>query len=338
MTNLLLLVALSTPLLQQPPSAWILYYAGNPYQGRSAYTVQDCVRLVAVVDTSGRPTGWLSNGGLFLQILATSGRGLFPRAGSGPAVGADWAQYIDSLLAPGGALARLDSAVSLVQQQVGPLGKPYDVVLMIPYPDQAAGSFNFQGMNYDMHVAARRGDLALAYTRLVQSRFRSAHYHHLALLGFYWFREDIQPADSAVVVAAAAGIHADKLRLFWIPYFRAASRDSWKQFGFDAAWLQPNYFFHREVAAVRMDSAVTEASTNGLGLEIEFDKRLLQSPLFRDRLEPYLSALETNPALVSRGLAVYEGAGALIELSRGKEMWQRALYARFVAVMTGHPE
>ena len=333
-----IIAALVGPPQQQPPERWMLFYAGYPKGGRAAYTVQDFVRLVAVVDTTGKPIGWLSTGGIFLQILATSGRGFFPHSGSGPANGADWAQYLDSLAGSSGALLRLDSAIALVEQQLGPIGRPFAVVPMIPYPDTTADTLTFEGKRYNLRAPVQRSSLALAYASALRGRFRSAHYRHLELAGFYWFREDVPAQDSAVVTATATGIHSEKERFFWIPFYRAASREKWKALGFDAAWLQPNFFFHRDVAEVRLDSAATEASTYGLGLEIEFDRRLLNDPAYQDRLGPYLAVMNANPTLKGRGVAIYDGAGALIELSEGKSPWQRVLYNRFVATVTGRAE
>ena len=55
-----------------------------------------------------------------------------------------------------------------------------------------------------------------------------------------------------------------------------------------------------------------------MGLEVEFDGRLFDDPEFTDRLEPYLSTLGSNPELRNRSIAIYDGEGALVSLSRSR--------------------
>ena len=78
-----------------------------------------------------------------------------------------------------------------------------------------------------------------------------------------------------------------------------------------------------------------KARAAGMGLEIEFDARLFSDERFSDRLEPYLTALENAPDLRNRSIAVYEGGGALFRLARSNVVWHRALYNRFVTLLTG---
>src|SRR5207249_2998786 len=54
------------------PPRWVLVYAGGP--NRPAYSVDDFVHLIGVVDTMDRPTGWLCDGAIFLEAYAESGR------------------------------------------------------------------------------------------------------------------------------------------------------------------------------------------------------------------------------------------------------------------------
>ncbi len=229
------------------PTRWILAYAGWPREGRSTYTVDDFVRLLAVVDTGGQPLGWLNTGVLFLQIYATSGRGLYPGFGATLANGADWQQYVDSLMANDAAVARLDSAVGLIATRLKGGPKPFPVAVMIPYPDPGAGIITFGNNAYVMNTAAGRLGLATAYTERVRSAFVKGRHGHLHFDAFYWFRENCPPADTLLLHQVARVVHAAGLRFLWIPYYRAMGFDHWRSLGFDEAWLQPNYFFHLDV-------------------------------------------------------------------------------------------
>jgi hypothetical protein len=322
-------------LVMRPPR-WILVYAGGPQQrtGHPRYTVGDFVRLVAAVDTAGRPRTWLTTGAIFLELYAPSGRVFTDWIGGPPASGEDWRAYVDTLLAPSGPIARLDSAVAIVTRTLGPLGAPYRVAIMIPYSTYRLDTLRYGGVRYSLRDAVSGGTLAGAYVRDVAARFRERRFRYLDLEGFYWLREVIEGIDTAVVPAVAERVHQAGFRLFWIPYFDAPGWRDWRRFSVDAAWLQPNYFFNLNVAAVRVDSALARARAAGLGVELEFDGRLLSSADFEDRLDTYLSRLAAASDLRSGPLSVYEGGGALIALSETRDPWHRALYERLVAVLS----
>jgi hypothetical protein len=134
-------------------------------------------------------------------------------------------------------------------------------------------------------------------------------------------------SDAGVVRRVAREVHARSLRFLWIPYYDAEGWERWHKLGFDEAWVQPNYFFNRDVPASRLDSAAARAVERGMGLEIEFDWRLLATPGFGDRLDPYLEVLRRYPQLLARSLAVYEGAGVLLRLSGSPLPADRLRYA-----------
>ena len=152
-------------------------------------------------------------------------------------------------------------------------------------------------------------------------------------MGYYWLNEEIRTVDSALVRQTADAVHRGRFHLFWIPYYGAAGAASWASFGFDQAWLQPNYFFHPEVPVVRLDTVVSRARAWNLGIELEFNLKMFDQWQFADRLEPYLTLLEDAPDLRAKTVTVYEGVGGLIRLARSRDAWHRALYQRLVAVL-----
>jgi hypothetical protein len=288
--------------------------------------VDDLLHLTAVVDTAGHPVGPLCDGVIFTEFKAVSGRYYMPWPNQQPSEGADWTAYIDSLAAPRGALMRLDSAAALT-------GTNVSFVVMVPYPDSSQRAFAFRNHSYDFHDGSQRAEAVAAYLEQMATRVRSLRLRHLSFDGFYWLNERVFPADSGLVSQITAAAHAMNLRFSWIPFYSAAGGTHWRAFGFDEAWLQPNYFFHPDVPPSRMDSAVAKARAAGMGLELELDKRLFTDSLFRDRLMPYLTALEHFADLRNRSIAIYEGQGALIQLSRATDAAHRALYERLVKVL-----
>ena len=227
-----------------------------------------------------------------------------------PADGQDWSAYLDSLFRPSGVLSRLDSAIALAQEARGPAPAPFGVTIMIPYAKR--------GSDRAAAVQAYAGD--------VERRFAMAQLGNLRLDGFYWFCEDAPPRDVELITHTAAAVHARGLRFLWIPYYKAANWGRWRELGFDAAWLQPNYFFDPTIPSSRLDSAARQAEGREMGLEVEFDGRLWSDPRFADRLDPYLTTLDRHPGIKARGIAVYEGGGALLHLASSRAPRDRALY------------
>ena len=327
-TGILLAIPLIRLHAQEMPQRLVLVYAGGPH--RPAYTVDDLVHFVAVVDTSDRPVDWLCDGVLFLEIQATSGRSYQPRPNAAPSNGSDWTAYLDSLFANEGPVARLDSAAGVVARVAGAPGRAVAVAIMVPYPDPRADTIRFGGHVFSMHIDSSRAAAAAAYMRDATQRFASRQVRNEVLVAFYWMNEGITSGDTALVRKVAAEVHAQRKRFLWIPAYRAAGWDQWRVLGFDQAWLQPNYFFHPEVPNTRLDSALTLARGAGLGMELEFDRRMFDSWQWADRLEPYLALFESAPDMRGRPIAIYEGGGALMRLARSKDAWHRALYQRLV--------
>ncbi len=316
---------------QTGPSTWVLVYAGGPK--RPAYSVGDFVHLIAYVDTADRPAGWLCTGAIFLEIFAPSGHAFATWLGGQPAKGDDWNAYLHVVFDSGGALARLDSAVSSVGKQVGPLPKKYPVMVMIPYPDPHVSRLDSPWGSFSLAENSGRLEAVQSYVNQVVKRFRGSRYTNVELVGFYWLNESISGSDTSLTADVARRIHKLGLRFYWIPYYTAGNVDAWARIGFDRAWLQPNFFFKPAVSPLRLDSAVDRARSLGMGLEIEFDGRLFSDPRYFDRLDPYLNVLSRSPDLRRKDLVIYDGAGALIRLATSKDSLSRGLYSRLVTTL-----
>ena len=315
---------------QAEPSTWVLVYADG--LKRPKYSVGDFLHLIASIDTTGKPAGWLCTGTIFLEAFAPSGRVFATWIGGQLADGSDWSAYLHTLFDPTGVLRRLDSAVTVLSRQAGPLQEKFPVVIMIPYPDTSVSELNVPWGNYSLTSIDGRLQAVGAYITEVVSRFRQNEYANLRLTGFYWLKESIWGDDIRLTVEVAKRIHQLGLRFFWIPFYASGPNvDLWARIGFDQAWLQPNYFFHPSVSALRMDSAVSRARSLGMGLEIEFDDRLFSGREYFNRLDPYLVALSRAPDLRRKSVVIYEGGGTLIQLSSSPDSLYRALYSRLVA-------
>ena len=322
-----------------PATRWILAYPGTSKGGiGTSYTADDFVRMLGVVDSAGRIESWLCTGVIFLQLYAPSGRVFTTWVGGTPATGADWAEYLDSIAGPQGAVQRLDSAVTIVEAAAGKLGAKLPVAVMIPYPEPNEDSIAFLGHWYSTRSAEGRAAAVGAYVRVATAQFARMRFAHVRLDGFYWLAENVGARDTAAVIAAAKEVHRSHVRMLWIPYYFALGQDRWRQLGFDEGWLQPNYFFKADVPSDRLDSAAIHAQREDLGVEIEFNSKMFSDPRYASRLDPYLDMLMAYPALQRRTIAIYDGQGALIRLSRSTAPEDRAQYARLVRALTARDE
>jgi hypothetical protein len=204
---------------------------------------------------------------------------------------------------------------------------------MIPYPEPKVDTLRLFGHTYDLSLPDDRVAAAGRFAREIASRFQAARFRHVVHDSFYWLHESIHGRDEQVVPRIAGRIHGMRFRFLWIPFFTAWGVDDWRRWGFDEAWLQPNFFFDPRIPQVRLDSAASRARSLGMGLEIEFDGRVYTQPQFYDRLGPYLSVLESNPDLRWSSIVIYEGGGALVELARRKALRYRTLYKRLADVL-----
>lgn len=66
-------------------------------------------------------------------------------------------------------------------------------------------------------------------------------------------------------------IHSYNLDFYWVPWYEAYNNTKWKDYGFDKAWLQPNYHFDANATRQRLYDAYDKATANGMLLEMEWD-------------------------------------------------------------------
>lgn len=321
-----------------PPSGgftrWVLAYAGSTKGGIGInYSVDDFKRLLAQVDTAGHPVAWMNTGAILLSIYASSGREFSTWIGHNPAVGEDWEIYLDSLNSPGGILDRLDSAVAEISASVPPPTSRLPVAVMVPYPDPDEDTLRLWGATYSLSSDSGRVDAAGRWIEGVRDGFTQRRFAHLSLDGFYWLAESVKSRDSATVHGVAYRVHQLGLRFLWVPYYFAEGLDHWRALGFDEAWLQPNYFFHKDLSRLRVDSAANRALRLGLGVEIEFNRKLVDDSTYSGRLNPYLEMLSATPELRHRSTVLYDGQGTLILLSRRSGRSLRQIYDSLASVL-----
>ena len=293
--------------VQARPESWLLSYDGT-YQ-RSAAVEDFYVHAFSGAPGAECGTG-LFSGVIFLGVQsAQAGRWFAPWANrdtpTRDATLEDWFAYIDTLVAADGPFARLDRATAKVR------GRTIDIAVMVPaLLREANGVTRISTRRIDVGTDSGRA-VYTAYLDSLNAKFKRGRFAHLRLRAAYWLRESAWGNEALIARQVAGVVHARGLQFFWIPYFGAGGLADWRSLGFDAAWLQPNYFLRPELPRTRLDSAVAIAKTHGMGLEIEMDGRVFSEAASIARLTDYVDAVAKDRTL---SVALYDGGGTLVKL------------------------
>jgi len=310
-----------------------LIYQGAVY--RPAWTVAELAPYVTFKDPDTGAESWLFDGFLFVEFHDGRGRNFAPDKEGAPARQEEWSWLLDRNFEEGHGIPALEAACGEAERRLGPPKRKRRVFITLPTPMPVAGGWGtIDGRTVDLTKPEDRIAACLSHVDGAIARFAALAPKHIELAGFYW--DDEAASDGAAVIPAVArGIHERGSSLIWIPYWgRVPAGERWKALGFDAAWQQPNYFFHTDLPASRLDEACAFARANGMGVEMEFDGRVYSAtPIFGPRWDATLEAFSRQKVLRSASMAYYEGGGAWGALAASTDPAERARYvalARFV--------
>lgn len=310
-----------------------LLYNGHYANGKGDWSKERIIPNISYVDQTGEPVDWLFDGVLYLGLTTPNGHGY-----NGGANLEDWKWYLDKTFAAAGDMRQLNDATMEVGAKLNKPDYKEKVVLMIPDPgeylndfgdvdgDSVSESFNASEVGEEAALA-NRVKAVQWWLNEVEQRWAAENYSHLELVGMYWLEEQISTSASGpdLLRSASESVHAMDMKLFWIPHSLAYKSHMWKEVGIDAAAYQPNYFFE-ELSIDRLEDASNIAKQYGMGLELEFDDRMLTDGIFRERYIDYLnSGVETG--LMQAGFkAFYQGNNAVFDTSASADPATRILY------------
>jgi len=109
----------------------------------------------------------------------------------------------------------------------------------------------------------------------------------------------------------------------------------WKEWGFDIAYQQPNYFFRHkdeEWSPTRLDDACQFASKYNMGLEMEIDASIVE-PMFQTRFVEYLEYFDKHKVMETSPIAHYDQRGTIYNMSVSSNDTLRGLYERYMNVV-----
>lgn len=298
--------------------------------GHRNWQPKDFVPLLSYVDVMGVQHARMFDTLLVLMLTSESGRGFCPGFGSGPSNKVDWDNYMKARLFGGDAhLPRLQEAAAEVAGKSGHPDQKWKVILTIPYPDPAQRDFGvLRPSERSRDLASPTDRLAAAqwYVDSVAALWNRAGFHNLEFVGWYWVHETVTGTDRTFVPRVAGLVHGQGRRFFWIPWFRAAGYKTWRDYGFDVAFHQPNYFFSLDVPFSRLANAASDARQYGMGMEIELDERALTNPEFTTRYDDYLGEGVTRGYRDNAITAWYMGADTLVTAAFSTDPARRAIY------------
>ncbi|MFV0328895.1 MAG: DUF4855 domain-containing protein [Dysgonomonas sp.] len=268
---------------------------------------------------------WLFDGYLFLEIYATidginydygiaNNDKIAPRK-------TEWQVLLDETFAD----KRGPDALEIVLDSLAQMGytPPYKRQVMFCIPNPQYGQTNWGNVNgqaLDFNKPEDRLTAAGWYIDRVLEEWEKKDYQYLYFAGFYWLHEtiDFQFGDDKLIKGVQDMLKEKNIDLCWIPYYGAEGADKWKDFGFNIAYQQPNYFFDPKSPMEIITGALDFAYNHNLSLEMEFDDRVEQ-PVYRERFYTYVDEFTKADVWNNKPVAYYQGSDAWLKMSVSKD-------------------
>jgi hypothetical protein len=309
----------------------VLIYQGGVHRPME-WTSDQFLPYVIHKDQKGT-TNWLFDGFLFLEFKDGKGKNFVPGYDAQNARKEDWQWLMGRQLEKDKAFSALDQCIS---QQIKLLGKPefkHKLIVGIPSPIYNQKDWGeIGGQRLDFSKAEDRLKASKWYIDLFLKNYQNQKYKNIQLNGFYWVDEAVNN-DEKLLIDISNYIHSKKLKLYWIPYWKAPGSEKWKSFKFDFAWIQPNHFFDKKVPDSRLNEACDFARQMNMGVEMEFDDRAMADSKagMSSRLSAYIDAFEQNSVFDKAPIAYYEGGNGIYKFSQSENLQDKALIDRLAA-------
>lgn len=311
-------------------SDMLLVYDGGSH--RKGWTKARFKPYVYAAHPDGGKGNWLFDGFLFLEIWDGDKHGYASGYRPTPADKTAWIKLIDDYLTTGRSLRALDECIEDAKKECGKLNKKRRVVLSLPEPipnQKNWGELN--GKALDFSVDADRVAACKWYIDYLIKSFNDAKLKNVELAGFYWLAEEATNTRT-FVKQVADYIHLKNYQFNWIPYFKSDGYETWKELGFDKAYLQPNHFFNQSIPDSRIDDACAIARRYGMSMELEFDERVTKEKAWANRLHAYIDGFVRNKVFEETDVAYYVGDDGMNTLWKGGKE-DRELYYKLANII-----
>lgn len=321
----------------QPVKNLVLIYYGGIQRDTFKWDTQKLMHYIAYTNKSGE-TNYLFDSFLFLEFKDGRGYQYAPGYDHLNARKSEWKWLINRYLGKRGILDSLNLAIKKVRAKTQTKFFKRNIIIGIPTPINNQKDWGtLQNKKLDFTNNSDREKAIEWYIDAIQKLFKQKKYRNFVLNGFYWIDEDNRSSLS-ILPKTAQYIHHKKLKFYWIPYWSAAGAKNWKELGFDMAWQQPNYYFQPKVDQERLEAACSFAKKNQMGVEVEFDNRIMSknNEDYRNRLINYLRVIRKNklsPKYMS--VAFYQGNDGFYQLITSKDMKDQELVKLLIHFLIG---
>ncbi|MBO0991764.1 DUF4855 domain-containing protein [Bacillus sp. SD088] len=315
----------------------VLLYNGHYPDGKGDWSKERILPNISYIDQEGEPQDWFHDGVLYLGLHSPKGGNFGGQSNPGADLD-DWKWYLNKTFAAEGDLQQLNEAAKEAGIKLNEPDHKVKVVLMIPDPGESLtdfGDVDGDGISENFNAGEVGKELALANRKKVVKwwieeviqRWQAEDFSQLNLAGLYWLEEQISTSNTGpdLLKHTSDIVHDQDLKLFWIPHFLSHRSHIWEDVGIDATALQPNYFFE-ELEPDRLEDAANTAKQFGMGVEIEFDDRMLSDGIFRQRFIEYLNSGVKFGYMENSFKAFYQGNNAIYDTAVSKDPATRILY------------
>lgn len=326
----------------------VLIYGGGhhrtPYQW-------DMTRLSPYVTYEDREqrTHYLFDSFLFLEFVdgGTGGNKIFATGyGSAAATQTDWDDLINYYFQADKQIGALDKCIREASASLGEPKYKHQVVISMPEPivyqnpKQTSSTTRYwgeiDGKALDFSITEDRVKACKWFINRVRAKFNEMKYQYVELAGFYWLAEESTHTRD-VLTPVAAYLNGLKYSFNWIPYFEATGYDQWKSYGFNYAYLQPNYFFNASIPYSRLGDACQKAASYNMDMELEFDETVLAGKGKAGRLRDYMAVFKEKGIWKEKRIAYYQGNDALWALKNSMNREDQELYHHFCDFVISRP-
>jgi hypothetical protein len=327
----------------------VLIYGGGHHRS-PYYWDKDRFKSYVIYVDANQKSHWMFDSFLFLEIMDKSNGGTEKMFAKGYSLESanqqDWANLIDYYFQSTTGLGALDASIEDAKSVLGTPQQKHQVVIAIPEPivyqnpSLATSSTQYWGKidNKTLNFLDSNDRLKACkwYIDQVRAKFNAMQYKNIELAGFYWLAE--KSTDTSDIMSPIASyLNKLKYSFNWIPFYGAAGYNQWKSYGFNYAYLQPNYFFSTTIIESRLKDACNLALSYNMDMELEFDDNALASRGKADRLRSYMSAFKQYGIWEKKRLAYYQGSSSLLTLKNSSVAADKQLYYDFCDFVVTRP-
>lgn len=181
----------------------------------------------------------------------------------------DWLLWIETLFAP-------DANLNALYEVAG--NRKLDVWVSIPYPHSFQKEFGeVRDEDLDFSDLGDRVRAVRWWLDRFISRWNSESKLHdrLTFRGFVWQREAIDANDEELVRRVTGLVQRRNYLSMWLPNYGSNGVINWKDYGFNLAILNSNYYGNTSYDYTWINNTCTFAKYYNTGIQINFGKGLI---------------------------------------------------------------